>query len=308
MTLTNLPSITLPFPPDIRAFDIAHKRIRSKICQKSPNAFFIYRKVFVDHLSKLQHKLKMTDVSKLVGYHWKSEPVEVKMAYENIAREVEKELNNIRNKDLVYEDIHEKCRRKRNKQIGKNNRKSLNSRTRNSLANFDAGANLITTLDFSVKPATQQVDDVAKASLASPNSTTEDTAINVVQFVDDTHISESDLYVDHVEASTNGVGMDTFDSYNNDIRVSYENVSFPFDFPALSLPEPHLAFYDQSITFDSSSTISSLSDHLSPQLTEEFLESKEFHLSDIRDNDAFYGSFYLTHGAFEHFFDNPNNS
>ncbi|RIA99552.1 hypothetical protein C1645_800595 [Glomus cerebriforme] len=101
-----IPSIKLPFPPTIRASDIAKKRLRSRICSKSPNAFFIYRKAFVDQLSnfKKNNKLKMTEVSRLVSSHWKMESKQVKIAYEEIAKQVEQELNNIRNKDLVYTD------------------------------------------------------------------------------------------------------------------------------------------------------------------------------------------------------------
>src|SRR6266542_4809153 len=100
------PFIKLPFPPTIRASDIARKRLRSRICSKSPNAFFVYRKAFVDQLSVFsgKNKLKMTEVSRLVSSRWKMESKQVKVAYEEIAKQVEQELNNIRNKDLVYTD------------------------------------------------------------------------------------------------------------------------------------------------------------------------------------------------------------
>ncbi|CAG8445454.1 6179_t:CDS:2 [Rhizophagus irregularis] len=113
--LNQLPYIKLPFPPTIRASDIAKKRIRSKICSKSPNAFFVYRKAFVDQLSNFtgKNKLKMTEVSRLVSSRWKMESKQVKLAYEEIAKQVEQELNNIRNKDLVYTDDFDIGRRKK---------------------------------------------------------------------------------------------------------------------------------------------------------------------------------------------------
>ncbi|CAB4377728.1 unnamed protein product [Rhizophagus irregularis] len=148
--LNQLPYIKLPFPPTIRASDIAKKRIRSKICSKSPNAFFVYRKAFVDQLSNFtgKNKLKMTEVSRLVSSRWKMESKQVKLAYEEIAKQVEQELNNIRNKDLVYTDDFDIGRRK----------KKNNKRGRRSEFGFDAffmnlkGNFNISTLDFSVKP------------------------------------------------------------------------------------------------------------------------------------------------------------
>ncbi|RGB21564.1 hypothetical protein C1646_600417, partial [Rhizophagus diaphanus] len=59
---------------------------------KSPNAFLIYRKAFLNELNRQNHNLKMTDVSKLVSNYWKGEPDNVKDAYRKIAKEVEVEL------------------------------------------------------------------------------------------------------------------------------------------------------------------------------------------------------------------------
>src|SRR2546423_1258236 len=60
------PLITLPFPPVIKASDIVDSRKPSKFKSKSPNAFLIYRKAFLDQLTLSNQNLKMTDVSKLV--------------------------------------------------------------------------------------------------------------------------------------------------------------------------------------------------------------------------------------------------
>jgi hypothetical protein len=111
------PPIQLPFPPPITAQDIVLKRPTSKICSKSPNAFFIYRKVYFDQLALLNQRFKMTDVSKLVSLYWNNECNEVKEAYKKIAQEVECELNKRRKRDLVYPDINSnfKIARRRNK-------------------------------------------------------------------------------------------------------------------------------------------------------------------------------------------------
>ncbi|CAG8647249.1 7265_t:CDS:2 [Racocetra fulgida] len=75
---TFTPPISLPFPPTIKAADIVDRRNSSQLTMKSPNAFFIYRKAFLDHLSNTYQDLKMTDVSKLVGICWRNEPEIVK--------------------------------------------------------------------------------------------------------------------------------------------------------------------------------------------------------------------------------------
>ncbi|GBB87372.1 hypothetical protein RclHR1_13820002 [Rhizophagus clarus] len=109
--------ITLPFPPIIRASDIVDRRKPSKFKSKSPNAFLIYRKAFLDQLNRQNHNLRMTDVSKLVSNYWKSEPENVKDAYRKIAQEVEVELNEKRKMTVSYKIVWKNSKysaRKRN--------------------------------------------------------------------------------------------------------------------------------------------------------------------------------------------------
>src|SRR5436190_12183687 len=94
--------ITLPFPPIISASDIINSRKPCRVTSKSPNAFLIYRKAFLDYLSPLNHNLRMTDVSKLVSSHWKNESELVKDAYRKISQEVEVELSEKRKKTVSY--------------------------------------------------------------------------------------------------------------------------------------------------------------------------------------------------------------
>ncbi|CAG8715341.1 14167_t:CDS:1, partial [Acaulospora morrowiae] len=86
----------------VDAIEIANKRKLSQIMLRSPNAFLIYRKVFLDHLSSFNHCLKMTEVSKLVSVHWRNEPEKVKEAYKKIAHEVEVELNERRKRNVSF--------------------------------------------------------------------------------------------------------------------------------------------------------------------------------------------------------------
>ncbi|CAB5381644.1 unnamed protein product [Rhizophagus irregularis] len=82
----------LPFPPTIDPNDIVEKRKPCKVKSKGPNAFLIYRKAFLDHLSHLKCNLKMTDVSKLVSKYWEDESNTVKDAYRDISKKVEELL------------------------------------------------------------------------------------------------------------------------------------------------------------------------------------------------------------------------
>ncbi|CAG8441831.1 17848_t:CDS:2 [Funneliformis caledonium] len=84
--------ITLPFPPIITAQDVLDRRSSERVSTKSPNAFFIYRKAFVNYLQICNYNLKMRDVSSMAGLSWKAASKEVKDAYKKISREVEKHL------------------------------------------------------------------------------------------------------------------------------------------------------------------------------------------------------------------------
>ncbi|RIA99551.1 hypothetical protein C1645_730811 [Glomus cerebriforme] len=138
------PPIQLPFPPPITAQDIVLKRSSSKICSKSPNAFFIYRKVYFDQLSLLNQRYKMTDVSKLVSLYWKNECREVKEAYKKIAKEVESELNERRKRDLVYSNINSnlKISRKRNSKKKGGKVRTVTTHNQNESATFERGVDV----------------------------------------------------------------------------------------------------------------------------------------------------------------------
>ncbi|RIB30328.1 hypothetical protein C2G38_2054118 [Gigaspora rosea] len=113
-----------PFPPMIKVSDIISKRDPTQINLKGPNAFLIYRKAFLDHLSGLMNltslndvvsssslidnqskqkggyglksHLKMTEFSKFVSICWNSEPDFVKATYKDMAKQVKDELEELR--------------------------------------------------------------------------------------------------------------------------------------------------------------------------------------------------------------------
>ncbi|CAG8583754.1 11287_t:CDS:1 [Gigaspora rosea] len=135
----SLPNFKLPFPPIINASEFLAKTKRSSRggTLRSPNAFLIYRKAFLDHLvSQSNCNFKMTDISKLVSVHWNSEADYVKLAYKKIAQDVEKELIKNRKKDLsttrvIWKDFKTSVRR-HNKQNNKKSSREKFKVTKNS--------------------------------------------------------------------------------------------------------------------------------------------------------------------------------
>ncbi|RIB02149.1 hypothetical protein C2G38_2150123 [Gigaspora rosea] len=102
----NNATFKLPFPPNFNvAADIVNRRKSSQINLKAPNAFLIYRKIFLDYLCTTNHNLKMTDVSKLVSTYWKNEPESVKSFYKKVSQQVESELNEKRKANVSFRRV-----------------------------------------------------------------------------------------------------------------------------------------------------------------------------------------------------------
>nr|CAG8437460.1 12311_t:CDS:2 [Entrophospora candida] len=133
-TIKNPFQVILPFPPLINASEIIRGRKPSQMVAKSPNAFFIYRKVFLDQLTLLENNanFKMTDVSKLVSFYWKNELESVKDAYREIAQEVEIKLKEIRKKEVNSRVVWKKCKLGINKR--KDSTTTINSKTKSNVS------------------------------------------------------------------------------------------------------------------------------------------------------------------------------
>ncbi|GBB90308.1 hypothetical protein RclHR1_01720029 [Rhizophagus clarus] len=132
------PNIRPPFPPTfITVSDFVNKReSSSRIFRKSPNAFFIYRKAFTNHLTFLNYKLTMIDVSKLVSNYWKNESKEVKEAYAEIAKKIDVELKEKRKHDKKCPVIWKSDKKsKKQKRVSRKNSNN-NDSTNNSLTKF----------------------------------------------------------------------------------------------------------------------------------------------------------------------------
>ena len=71
----NLEDITVPFPPPVTAKDIFEKRTKDELRPaRCPNAFFIYRAVYLNQLKSHNIRLRMTKMSILAGASWNKQP------------------------------------------------------------------------------------------------------------------------------------------------------------------------------------------------------------------------------------------
>ncbi|CAG8703626.1 17162_t:CDS:2 [Rhizophagus irregularis] len=99
------------FPPNINLRELITKQTFSESSRssgRSPNAFIIYRKAFVEAARKDGYHLPMTVVSSMASRSWDLEPGEVKEHYKRLA----KEANAIRNK--LVPKLNKKRRQKWN--------------------------------------------------------------------------------------------------------------------------------------------------------------------------------------------------
>ncbi|CAG8501503.1 18865_t:CDS:1 [Acaulospora morrowiae] len=78
-------TIELPFPPSVDLINLISKKSAGKIPARSPNAFIIYRKVFVETARRSGYSLPMTNISTLASKRWANESDEVKAMYKIIA-------------------------------------------------------------------------------------------------------------------------------------------------------------------------------------------------------------------------------
>ncbi|CAG8819517.1 4768_t:CDS:1 [Gigaspora margarita] len=113
--ITACPSIKVPYPPSISARELIFHKKNGEVPARAPNAFLIYRRVYVKQLQAQNYAFKMTDVSSMASSSWKSEPNWVKDEYMRIAGEAKNLLTTIRQKSLTF------SRRKSRLQNGFNN-------------------------------------------------------------------------------------------------------------------------------------------------------------------------------------------
>ncbi|CAG8496339.1 9533_t:CDS:1 [Cetraspora pellucida] len=78
--------IKLSFPPEINPHDLVVFHPDGRV-PKTPNAFMIYRKLFVETARASGYNLPMNIISLMVSRSWEQEPEEVKNEYKRISKE-----------------------------------------------------------------------------------------------------------------------------------------------------------------------------------------------------------------------------
>ncbi|CAJ0752546.1 19954_t:CDS:2 [Entrophospora sp. SA101] len=87
-----------PFPPIVDTLGlISKKSVDGRIPARAPNAFIIYRKVYVEAARQQGHYLPMTVVSSMASQSWEQEPEFVKSEYKRLA----KDALTMRNEDPI---------------------------------------------------------------------------------------------------------------------------------------------------------------------------------------------------------------
>ncbi|KAF0550451.1 MATA-HMG [Gigaspora margarita] len=86
--------IKLPFPPKINSRDLVILHPDGRV-PKPPNAFIIYRKLFVETARTNGYNLPMSIISSMASQSWEQESNEVKNEYKRIAKEAFKYRNEL---------------------------------------------------------------------------------------------------------------------------------------------------------------------------------------------------------------------
>jgi hypothetical protein len=81
------PIIKIPFPPDINPRDLVVKTKDGKVPTRVPNAFIIYRKIFIETARSNGYYLPMTIISSMASQSWERESEVVKAEYKRLAKE-----------------------------------------------------------------------------------------------------------------------------------------------------------------------------------------------------------------------------
>ncbi|KAG9288140.1 hypothetical protein G9A89_000935 [Geosiphon pyriformis] len=89
-------SLKPPFPPRITSEELFSNAVtklkETGEIQKTPNAFFVYSKVFRNHIKTNTNFSKMPIQSKIVARLWKQEPDYVKLKYKQLANEAKNQF------------------------------------------------------------------------------------------------------------------------------------------------------------------------------------------------------------------------
>ncbi|RGB34996.1 hypothetical protein C1646_785990 [Rhizophagus diaphanus] len=99
---SEIPSIKVPFPPELTVEEILRRRPDEKLGSRAPNRFFIYRQAYIKELRKqVDDTVSMTKISPHIGLSWAKESTAVKEAYKELSDKVEERLKEIRQNETL---------------------------------------------------------------------------------------------------------------------------------------------------------------------------------------------------------------
>ncbi|EXX58930.1 hypothetical protein RirG_193230 [Rhizophagus irregularis DAOM 197198w] len=99
---SEIPSISVPFPPELTVEEILRRRPDAKLGSRAPNRFFIYRLAYIKELRKrVDDTVSMTKISPHIGLSWAKESTSVKEAYKKLSDKVEERLKEIRQNETL---------------------------------------------------------------------------------------------------------------------------------------------------------------------------------------------------------------
>jgi hypothetical protein len=108
INLNSRPIIKVPFPPVINPHDLV-KAKNGKIPVRVPNAFIIYRKMFIETARNSGYYLPMTIITSMASQSWGQESDIVKTEYKRLSKEASK----VRNEMLVPNKSQRKRKREK---------------------------------------------------------------------------------------------------------------------------------------------------------------------------------------------------
>ncbi|EXX68044.1 uncharacterized protein OCT59_001630 [Rhizophagus irregularis] len=97
-----LPLFKVPFPPELTVEEILSSRSDDRLKSKAPNRYLIYRLAFLKELRKrTDENVSMTKISSYISSMWFNETTSVRDAYEDLSKQVENRLTEIRQKEKL---------------------------------------------------------------------------------------------------------------------------------------------------------------------------------------------------------------
>ncbi|RGB36402.1 hypothetical protein C1646_814062 [Rhizophagus diaphanus] len=101
-TKYKLPLFKIPFPPELTVEEILSNRTDDRLKSKAPNRYLIYRLAFLKELRKRTDDIfSMTKISSHISSMWFNETTAVRDAYNNLSKQVEKRLTEIRQQEKL---------------------------------------------------------------------------------------------------------------------------------------------------------------------------------------------------------------